>query len=96
MIQVNVSTKHKHTHRHRERTCGCQGGDGWRRDRLGVWDQWVQLLYTGWNKKQGPTVQHRELYPISWINHNGNIDIHIYTHSGMQTLDSLNYGNGLS
>ena len=50
MIQVNLSTKHKHTHRHREQTCGCQGGGGWRRDRLGVWDQWVQLLYTGWNK----------------------------------------------
>ena len=25
-------------HRHREQTCRCQGGGGWGRDGLGVWD----------------------------------------------------------
>ena len=36
MTQMNLSTKQ--THRHREQTCGCQGGGGWGRDGLGVWD----------------------------------------------------------
>ena len=36
--QMNLSTKQKYTHRHKEQTCGCQGGGGWGRDRLGVWD----------------------------------------------------------
>ena len=34
---MNLLTKQKQTHRHREKTC-CQGGGGWRRDGLGVWD----------------------------------------------------------
>ena len=25
----------KQTHRHKEQTCGCQGGEGWRRDGVG-------------------------------------------------------------
>ena len=30
-------TKQKQTHGHREQTCGCQGGDGRKRDGWGVW-----------------------------------------------------------
>ena len=36
--QMNTSTKQKQIHRHREQTCGCQGGEGWGREGLGVWD----------------------------------------------------------
>ena len=34
------------------------------RDKLGVWDQQIQTTIL--NKQQGPTVQHRELYSISY------------------------------
>ena len=61
---MNLSTKQKQTHRHREQTCGCQGGGGWARDGLGVWDQQMQTIIYRMDKQQGPTVQHRELYSI--------------------------------
>ena len=38
MAQMNLSTKHKQTHGHREQMGGCQGGGGWGKDGLGVWD----------------------------------------------------------
>ena len=34
---MNISMKEK-PHRHREQTSGCQGGGGWTREGLGVWD----------------------------------------------------------
>ena len=60
---MNLFTKE--TYRHRNQTYGCQGEGGWRRDGLGVWDQRVQTIMYKMDKKQGPTVQHRELYSIS-------------------------------
>ena len=46
---MNLSTKQKQTHRHREQTCGCQGGEGWGKDGVGVWDWQMQtILYIGW------------------------------------------------
>ena len=62
---MNISTKQKQTHRHREQTCGCQGGGGWEREGLGVWDQQMQTIIYRTDKQQSPTVQHRELYSIS-------------------------------
>ena len=62
---MNKSTKQKQTHRHREQTCGCQGGEGWGREGLGVWDQQMQTVIYRMDKQQGPTVQHRELYSMS-------------------------------
>ena len=38
MTQMNLSMKWKQIHRHRKQTCGCQGGGGWGRDGVGVWD----------------------------------------------------------
>ena len=52
------------TDRHREQMRGCQGGGEWGRDGLGVWDQQMQTIIYRIDK-QGPTVQHRELYSIS-------------------------------
>ena len=49
---------------HREQTCGCQGGGGWRRDGLGVWDQ-QQTGIDRMDKQQGLPIQHRKLYSIS-------------------------------
>ena len=63
MTQTNLSTKQ--THRHREQTCGGQGGWGGGRDGWGIWDQQMQTSTYRMDKKQGPTVEHRELYSIS-------------------------------
>ena len=38
MAQMNLSMKQKQTHRYREQICGCQEGEGIRREGLGVWD----------------------------------------------------------
>ena len=37
MAQMNLSTEKKQTHGLGEQTCGCQGGEGWEGDGLGVW-----------------------------------------------------------
>ena len=37
MAQMNLSTKQKQIHKHREQTCGCQEGEGRKREGLGVW-----------------------------------------------------------
>ena len=37
---------------------------------LGVWDQQMQTIIYRMDKQQCPTVQHRELYSISYNNHN--------------------------
>ena len=65
---MNISMKEKQTHRHREQTC--QGGWRWGREGLGVQDYQIQTSIQRMDKQQGPTVQHRELYSISVINHN--------------------------
>ena len=41
---MNLSMKQKQKHRHREQTGGCQGGGGWGRDGVGVWDQQMQTI----------------------------------------------------
>ena len=52
---MNLLTKQKQTHRHRKQPCGSQGGGGWGRDGLGVWDEQMQTsIYRA--DKQGPTV----------------------------------------
>ena len=55
MTQMNGTTKQKQTHRHREQTCGCQGGGGWGRDGLGVWDKQMQGIIYRMDEQQGPT-----------------------------------------
>ena len=64
---MNLSTREKQTHGHREQTCGCQwgGGEGRGREGLGAWDQQMHTIIYRMDKQQGPTVQHRELYPKS-------------------------------
>ena len=63
---MNLSTKQKQTHRYRDQTCGCQGGGGRERGGLGIWGWQMQTITFRMDKQQGPAVQHRELYPISW------------------------------
>ena len=41
-----------------------RGEEVWERDEVGVWDQQMQTVIYRMDK-QGPTVQHRELYSIS-------------------------------
>ena len=38
LIYETKTDSQKQTHGHREQTCGCQGGGGWERDGVGVWD----------------------------------------------------------
>ena len=45
--------------------CGCQGGGGRGREGVGGWGQQMQLIIRRMDTQQGPTVEHRELYPIS-------------------------------
>ena len=49
---------------------GTKGERSWGRDKLGVWDQQIQSTICKIDKKQGPSVQHREPYSIL-INHSG-------------------------
>ena len=63
---MNVYTKQKQTHRYRKQTYGYQRGDGRVRDKLEVWDQQIQTTIYKIDKQKGPTVQHRELYSISY------------------------------
>ena len=55
---------------HREQTCGCQGG-GAAAGRIGAWEQQQRAGVYGAQKQHGPTVDHRELYAIPVLNHNG-------------------------
>ena len=63
---MNLFTEQKQTHRHREQTCGCQQGGRSEWDGPGVWGQQGQTITFRMDKQQGPTVQHRDLYPVSW------------------------------
>ena len=63
---MNLSMKQKQTDRYREQTCGCQGRGEQGRTGLRVWDQQVQTIIYKRDKPQGPKVQHRELYSISF------------------------------
>ena len=63
---MNLFTKQKQTHRHRKQTYGYQVGKGGGRDKLGVWDQQIHTTIYKVDKQQGPTVQYRELYSISY------------------------------
>ena len=44
----------------------CQGGGDWDRDGLGGWCQQIQAIIYGMAKRQDRTVQHRELYTVSY------------------------------
>ena len=64
---MNLSMKQKQNQGHRKQTGGCQGGGGWERAGLGVWEQQMQTgIYIKWINNKGPTVEHRELYSITW------------------------------
>ena len=63
---MNLFTKKKQTHRHREQIYGHQRGKEGERDKLGVWGQQMQTITFRMDTQQGPTVEHRELYSISF------------------------------
>ena len=90
---MNISTKQKQTRREfvREQTCGCQGGRGWERVGLEIWNQQMQTIYREWisNKVLLYSTGNYIQYPV--INHNGKeyekeciyiyIYIYIYMHN---------------
>ena len=61
---MNLPTKQKWTYRHREQTFGCQRGRDVGEGQIGSWDWQMQNSICRMDKQQGPTVQHREPYPI--------------------------------
>ena len=63
---MNLSMRQEQTYRHREQTCGCQGGVKSERDGPGVWGWQLKTTTYRIDKPPGPTVEHRELYPISY------------------------------
>ena len=63
---MNLSTNLKQIHRHREQICGCQGEEGKKWDGPNVWDWQIQTITFRNDKQWDPTVQHRELYAVSW------------------------------
>ena len=66
---MNLFTKQRKTHRLKKQTYGYQREEGQGRDELGVWDQQIQTsIYKYKIDKQDPTVLHRELYSVSYIN----------------------------
>ena len=62
---MNPSVKQKQSQGHREQTGCFQGGSGWQRVEVGVWDQKMRTGKYRMNGQQSPTVQHREPYSIS-------------------------------
>ena len=69
------SERDSKTERNRDRCTGpentsvlAKGEVGWRRDGLSIWDQQMQTITYRMDKQHGPTVQHRELYLISYNN----------------------------
>ena len=68
---MNLPMKHKQNKGHRKQTGGCQGGGRWERDGLGVWYQQMQTGIYRTDKQQGLTVQHRKMYAMTVMNHNG-------------------------
>ena len=46
--EMNTPMKQKQIHKYRKQTCDCQGGVGWRQEKLGVWKEQMQ---TGWINK---------------------------------------------
>ena len=61
---MNLFTKQKQTHRYTKQTYGFQRGKG-DKDKLGVWDQQIQITIYKTDEQQNPTVYHRALYSIS-------------------------------
>ena len=65
MAQMNLSMKHRLMDT-REQTCGCPGGAGWGRNGTEGWSQLMEASIRGGDKQQNPTVQHKELYSMSY------------------------------
>ena len=63
-IQMNLAAELIQTHRLWRQTCGYQRAWARVRDGLGVWDCHVYTMLYAMTGQQGPTVEHRELYPI--------------------------------
>ena len=53
---IDESMMQKQTHKYREQIFGCQGWEGWEREELQVWDQWMQTSIYRMDKQQGPNV----------------------------------------
>jgi len=67
---INLIKVTRVSHRHREQTYGCQGGGGWGRDGLGVWNQWCKLLYIEWINHKVPVYSTGNCIQYTVLNYN--------------------------
>ena len=64
-----------------------KGEQGLGKDGVGGWGQQMQAVMYRMDRQKGPTVEHRELYSISYLKHTGKeyekecVFIYIYTHT---------------
>ena len=67
MVQMNLFKKQKQTHIENKFMVTKEERRG--RDKFGIWDQQILTTVYKTDKQQGPaTVQHRELYSVSYNN----------------------------
>ena len=71
MIQANIFTKQRLTNfekkKKQNKLTVTKEEKEWRRDKLGVWDQQIQIIIHK-TEQQGATVQHKELDSIPYNN----------------------------
>ena len=68
---MNLPLKQIQDQGHREEAGGCQAGGDWGRDGLGYWVQDIKAIIYRMDKQKAPTIWHRNLYSIYYVNYNG-------------------------
>ena len=69
---MNLFTKQKQTQRHGKQTYGYPKQEkGWKRDKLGVWDQQIHTAVYKTDKQQSPTYNSWNYIQYPVIDHNG-------------------------
>ena len=66
MTQMNLSMKQNGLTDIENRRVVAKGQEEKVKERMGVWDQQIQTITYEMDKQQGPTVQNRELYSMSY------------------------------
>ena len=61
---MNISMEQSWTQR--TDLAAVKGKTGCEKDGLGVWGQQMPIITYRMDKQQGPIIQHREVYSISW------------------------------
>ena len=63
---MNLSIEQKQNHKHKRTDLWWPRGRREEEDGLGVWSYQMQTITFRMDNPGGPTVEQRELYPVSW------------------------------